>query len=126
MNSKVKIGKSFTFHAAHRLPRHNGKCRRLHGHTYKVEVVLEGELSDLPDSSEGMVLDFGELSATMKHIDEVNTLDHGYLNDVLDVPTAENLACFLLEELMALRKYEDLVHSVKVWETDSSWAQALR
>ena len=51
---KITVVKEFTFDAAHYLPGYNGKCNRPHGHTYRLQVGIEGE----PDHSTGMVIDF--------------------------------------------------------------------
>ena len=55
------LRKEFTFDAAHNLVQYHGKCEALHGHTYRLAVVLEGT----PDA-EGMILDFCELSAVVR------------------------------------------------------------
>lgn len=92
----MRICKSFTFDAAHRLdklpPDH--KCHRLHGHTYKVEIVVQGPLDNL-----GMVANYDELSAVWKPLHDA--LDHRYLNEIpgLECPTTENLAAFIFERL---------------------------
>ena len=80
------LRKEFTFDAAHNLVRYHGKCEALHGHTYRLAVVLEGT----PDT-EGMILDFCELSAIVKER-VVSRLDHTYINDTIPQPTAENIA----------------------------------
>ena len=78
-----------SFEAAHRLPKHTGKCRRVHGHSYRVRVVVRGGgiLSD------GMVIDF----QVVKGI--IDQLDHQYLNDIIKNPTAELTAQWLLEHI---------------------------
>lgn len=123
---RATLRKRFTFDAAHKLPNHSGKCRRLHGHTYAVILSLEGPIRPADGSSgEGMVQDFGDVSAMWKRLHE--RLDHRYLND--EVPkewhptTAENLAGFILAEL------EDalpLLTSVEVWETPTASAEVRR
>ena len=56
---QAKVAKQFTFHAAHRLPHHDGQCQRLHGHSYVLEVAVTGAVRAAPgESDEGMVLDF--------------------------------------------------------------------
>jgi 6-pyruvoyltetrahydropterin/6-carboxytetrahydropterin synthase len=94
---RTRITKSFTFDAAHWLPRvaDDHKCRRLHGHTYRIEVALEGEL----DPELGWVVDYGEVSRVVDPI--VRELDHRCLNDLpgLENPTAEILAAWLFERL---------------------------
>lgn len=87
-----RIGKRFTFDAAHHLPHlpEGHKCRRPHGHTYSVEVELAAEDLD----ADGFVLDYGDLDDVKRWIDE--NLDHRDLNDQVAVETtAENLAACL-------------------------------
>src|SRR5438128_894228 len=83
---KVAVTKAFSFDAAHQLPWHEGKCRHLHGHTYRLEVTVAGAINE-----NGIVLDFDELSATVKGA-IVERFDHQFLNDHFPNPTAELLA----------------------------------
>lgn len=114
------IAKSFRFEAAHQLPHHAGKCAGLHGHSYLVQVRAHGPVDQgSGESSEGMVLDFGELKAAWQELYE--RLDHRFLNDVLDfTTTAENLAGYLLE---VLHGRVAQVCAVRVYETTSCWAE---
>ena len=91
--------------AAHYLPEYEGKCSQLHGHTWKIEVWLHGEIQ-----SNGMVVDFREVK------DVIDALDHKCLNDILPNPTAENLAMYLLKRVPCCRK-------VRVWESDDAYAE---
>ena len=88
------VRRTFEFEAAHRLPGHPGKCRELHGHSYKLAVLVEREVD--PDS--GMAIDFGDLK---KLVGErvVQRLDHTYVNDIIDNPTAERMAVWIWNEL---------------------------
>lgn len=118
---RATIAKEFTFDAAHRLPNHDGKCQRLHGHTYRLRVMLSGDVQELGSGAEeGMVQDFGRVSAAWKTIEP--RLDHQYLNQTLpgiqDCPTAERLAAWLLSAFGALLVG---VHGVVLWETPSSY-----
>ncbi len=92
-----EIWKEFTFEAAHRLPHvpEGHKCRRLHGHSYRVEVMVRGPLAE----PAGWVMDFGDLKAAWAPVHEV--LDHHYLNEVpgLENPTSEVLARWLWHRL---------------------------
>ena len=87
---KVELRKTFQFEAAHLLPHlpKSHKCRRLHGHSFKVEVVVAGEC----DPKLGWLMDYADISAASKPIWE--KLDHNYLNEIsgLENPTSENLA----------------------------------
>lgn len=89
------IEKEFFFDAAHFLPlvALDHKCRRLHGHTYKVVVGVEGKAD-----AQGWIMDFADISAIMKPI--LKQLDHTLLNAVpgLENPTAENIAQWLYDK----------------------------
>ena len=89
------LRKEFTFDAAHNLVRYHGKCEALHGHTYRLAVVLEGT----PDA-EGMILDFCELSAAVRER-VVSRLDHTYINDIIPQPTAENISQWIWDQIEA-------------------------
>lgn len=121
----TSITKIFRFEAAHKLPNHDGKCRNLHGHTYKVEVTVAGDLVTT-GPQEGMVVDFGYLSRIWKERLE-SRLDHQYLNDVDPIPTAERIAEFIhvvFSDGLAALDREDLeLVSIRVWETETSYAE---
>ncbi len=93
----MDIYKTFTFEAAHHLPNAppDHKCRRLHGHSYRVTVVVSAEIG--PES--GWVMDFAELKAVFASCRD--TLDHRYLNEIpgLENPTAERIAIWIWEKL---------------------------
>ncbi len=95
MNST--IFKEFTFEAAHRLPNvpPEHKCARLHGHSFRVEVHVYGEV----DRTYGWVIDFADIKAAFAPLHDV--LDHHYLNEVegLENPTSENLARWIWYKL---------------------------
>lgn len=82
----MKISKVFTFEASHRLPRHEGRCRRLHGHSYSLEVTVEGPVS----KESGFVIDYGEIKKVVSPIIEM--FDHRHLNCFIQYPSAENIA----------------------------------
>ena len=107
--------KDFTFDAAHNLVDYHGKCERLHGHTYRLRVVLEGE----PDA-EGMIMDFLELKAIVKER-VLSQLDHSYINDIIQQPSAENIALWIWGELEGrVRRDNCELYEVHVWETADS------
>ena len=93
----VRLVHEFRFEAAHLLPKvpPTHKCRRLHGHSFKVELAVSGMVN--PET--GWFLDFGELHKIWEPIHE--TLDHHYLNEVagLENPTSENLAKWVWDRL---------------------------
>ncbi|MDX6608850.1 MAG: 6-pyruvoyltetrahydropterin/6-carboxytetrahydropterin synthase [Solirubrobacterales bacterium] len=97
VTTRAEIFREFTFEAAHRLPNvpEGHKCARLHGHSYRVEVRVNGQVGE----QTGWVVDFADISAAFKPIHA--ELDHHYLNEVpgLENPTSEVLACWIWERL---------------------------
>ena len=93
----VRLSKSFTFEAAHSLPTFpdGHKCRRLHGHSFRIEVVVAGEV----DPARGYLLDYGEIKAACEPVRA--QLDHYHLNEIdgLQNPTAENIAVWIWRRL---------------------------
>src|ERR1041385_3433370 len=87
---RARLTKDFTFEAAQTLPNapEGHKCRRVHGHSFKVEVSVEGEV----DPTVGWIYDHANISDAMKPL--LKRLDHAYLNDVegLENPTIENMS----------------------------------
>lgn len=109
------LRKEFTFDAAHNLVQYHGKCEALHGHTYRLAVVLEG----VPDA-EGMILDFCELSSIVKE-QILSQLDHAYINDIVPQPTAENIAQWIWDRLESpIDRPNCRLHEIWVWETATS------
>lgn len=90
-------------------------CDVTHGHTYKVEVVVEGEMVN------GMVMDFKALRATAKKAME--KYDHKDLSTIFEVPSAENIVQALFRDL---QKELPGLYSVKMWEGYNKWAEAMR
>jgi len=93
----MEIYKEVTFEAAHTLPNlpKDHKCRRLHGHSFKVRIYVDGKVDDRT----GWVIDFADIAKAFNPIWE--QLDHHYLNDVegLENPSSENLAKWIWERL---------------------------
>lgn len=93
----MELRKTFQFEAAHLLPHlpEGHKCRRLHGHSFQVEVVVAGPL----DARLGWVMDYADISAAFKPLRE--KLDHYYLNEIpgLENPTSENVAEWIWRQL---------------------------
>jgi 6-pyruvoyltetrahydropterin/6-carboxytetrahydropterin synthase len=89
------VSKLFAFEAAHWLPRHPGKCRRLHGHSYQVEVKLEGPVVE----ETGFVLDYGDLKAMVQPT--IDLWDHRLLNSFINYSSAENIAAHLAHMIRA-------------------------
>jgi len=113
----VTVSREFEFHAAHFLAWHPGKCKNLHGHSYRVQVDVQGGLDE-----RGIVIDFDELSDVVwKEI--LEPLDHSLLNDHLDNPTAERLGIHILRKADATGLK---LSEVRVWETARSLAVVRR
>ena len=90
----MRIRRSFRFEAAHHLPRHPGKCRELHGHSYLLVVAVERPI----DADTGMVMDFADLKACVRR-EVVDRLDHCCVNDLIENPTAEEMAIWIWDRL---------------------------
>jgi len=90
----VRIRRLFDFEAAHALPRHPGKCRDLHGHSYRFAVVVRGKVN--PDT--GLAIDFDDLETVVRR-EVISALDHKNLNDTLENPTAEHIAVWIWDRL---------------------------
>jgi len=131
----------------HRLPNHGGGCRNLHGHRYAAEVTLRGNINDSAgEPDEGMVLDFGPVKTLVREL--LQDRDHRFLlcqSDPLAaamadlpgmvfvpwIPTAENIAHHLLQDLRndvslaAVQKHEGIsVVRLRLYETPTSYAEA--
>ena len=142
----MKIGKVIQWDMGHRVLNHRSVCKGLHGHRYKAEICVEGDLVEKKDASEeGMVIDFADIKKTaQKFIQE--ELDHAFMVWEKDIelleffknskgnkpvivpftPTAENVAAYIFNQLKD--KFTDVfktglhLQSVKLWETPSSYA----
>ncbi|MBI4508023.1 MAG: 6-carboxytetrahydropterin synthase QueD [Deltaproteobacteria bacterium] len=94
---RVELCRDYRFEAAHRLPRlpDGHKCKRLHGHSFRFEVTLAGEVDD----ATGFLMDFGDVDRVVAPV--VQRLDHFYLNEIqgLENPTSEILSRWLWREL---------------------------
>ncbi|MBH44535.1 MAG: 6-carboxytetrahydropterin synthase QueD [Gammaproteobacteria bacterium] len=105
------------FCSAHILHGHQGDCKRMHGHNWKVEVEVSGNKLD----NVGMVIDFKEIKKSTNEI--AKKLDHQYLNDLEPFktknPTAENISEYFYTQLSKIFNTNDTkIKSVKLWETD--------
>lgn len=94
----MEIFKEFTVEAAHRLPNvpEGHKCSRLHGHSFKIEVYVSGEVEE----KSGWILDFADIKTAFQPL--FDQLDHYYLNEVegLENPTSENIARWIWQNLI--------------------------
>lgn len=92
------VTREFTFDAAHFLTDYYGKCERMHGHTYKLSVTLEGKVQ-----SNGLLIDFVVLKRIVKSR-VLDKLDHNLLNDVVKNPSAERVVMWIWDQLSDLQK----------------------
>jgi 6-pyruvoyltetrahydropterin/6-carboxytetrahydropterin synthase len=131
------IGKEYKWEMSHRLPFHDGPCKNIHGHTYKLIVELEGELNEY-----SMVIDYYDVDRIFKPI--LHRLDHAFLCDSNDLETieflknngykyeitnylttSENLVSYFLDIASnEFSKFENLYSiTIRVYETADAYAQ---
>lgn len=111
------VTKEFTFDSAHFLPNYHGKCENMHGHTYRLQVTVEG-----PEDQNGLVIDFMILKEVVqKRV--LDKLDHKLINDVIKIASAENTAVWIWKQLEKSKEFPKnaRLHEVKLWETASSF-----
>ena len=122
---KVYITKRASFEAAHHLNNYDGKCSRVHGHSYKLEVTVSGHINpswcDTDSATEAMVCDFTRLKNIIKKV--IDKYDHADLNCYFDQPTAEIMCISIYNELEELVDADCTVECVKLWETEDSYAE---
>lgn len=96
MTARWTLSKQFRFEAAHQLPSHDGKCARLHGHSWLLRVVVSGSRLTGEGPRVGMLVDYGDIKRAVQPLVD-KLLDHHHLNDTtrLANPTSEALAEFL-------------------------------
>ena len=113
---QIRIGRTYRFEAAHYLPLvpDEHRCRNLHGHNYRVTIVMRGVLDP-----RGFVRDFAEIDSIVEPL--LRQLDHRLLNavDGLENPTAEIIAAWFLNRIADCER-------VCVYENDDSWAEVER
>lgn len=148
----VSITKEFTWDMAHMLAGHEGLCKNIHGHTYKMQVEVTRKTGDLittpGNSQEGMVIDFNHLKNIVKD-KIIDPLNHAFMywcqspdsleHEIAELlrkhgrkiavvtykPTAEEMARNFLKILSReFDKHDIIIQSVKVWETPTSFATA--
>ena len=117
---KTLVCKIFSFDAAHFLPDYKGKCRNLHGHTWKLEVEVSGPVGN----ETGMVVDFAKLKEVV-NLRILQHLDHSLLNDKVSDPTCENLLDWIWKILFLWTTCEGMVklERLRLWETPDSYAE---
>ncbi len=107
----MKLGIIEYIDCAHFLPGHQ-KCGTLHGHTYRVEVTIEGE------NKTGMIIDFGDLRSLLR--ETLRGYDHRLFNDFLEYPSVENI-CEMIHKKLGERLHYP--YTVRVWEGKGKWAE---
>ncbi|MHC1567497.1 MAG: 6-carboxytetrahydropterin synthase QueD [Candidatus Syntropharchaeia archaeon] len=110
----IKLGVISRFDAAHSLPEYRGKCRNIHGHTYTVEVVVEGNI----DEKSRFVIDYFDLKRILDEV--IDELDHKLLNEIIPYPTSEMIAIHIRDDLKKRLDGVKLV-SVRLWEGEDKW-----
>jgi 6-pyruvoyltetrahydropterin/6-carboxytetrahydropterin synthase len=117
------ISKQFRFEAAHYLPDHDGKCAKLHGHSWVMHVAVQADQLYKTGPKRGMVMDFGEIKETVKPL-VGEYLDHKCLNDSIPeiYPTSECLAQWVFRKVEGKLDHQRIVElvSVSIEETCTS------
>lgn len=123
----VLVSKEFTFDSAHHLHCYEGKCKNLHGHTYKLQVMMRGRVD-----YRGIMIDFSDIKR-IAYERVIHPLDHKYLNEVLPPmnTTAENMVVWIYEQIHQALLDEELhpdvqLEEVRLWETPTSYAAVTR
>ncbi len=139
----VRVTKQFNFESAHALWNYDGKCKNLHGHTYKLFVTVIGKpIEDASSPKLGMVIDFGDLKKIVKtHI--VNVFDHAVIlnnkapyksfKNVPEMferfistdyqPTCENMTIHFADIIKKHLPVDVNLHSIKLYETETSYSE---
>lgn len=142
--AKIRITKQFTFETAHALYGYDGKCKNIHGHSYKLDVCVLGEpITDASNVKCGMVIDFGDLKKIVKK-EVVDVLDHAIMlnkntphielaNDLQKAdhnvvlvdyqPTSENMVIHFADKIKAKLGSNLKLHSLKLRETETAFAE---
>jgi len=118
---RVTVAKKVSFDAAHYLPGYEGKCKRMHGHHWVVELAVEGPVNN----KTGMVMDFSRLSSFLED-NVVKVFDHQCINDIVGNPTAEIIAEYISESCGWLRVAGLELAWIRVWETENSMVELRR
>ena len=109
----MKVGVIEHFDSMHLLPGHK-KCGVPHGHTYRVEVTVEGPVVN------GMVIDFDILKKNLREL--LKTFDHVDLNTILQFPSCENISTEIHKALKE-RIPQAAKMTVRIWEGEGKWAE---
>ncbi len=141
---KIRITKQFSFETGHALYGYDGKCRNVHGHSYKLSVTVIGTpITDTTHVKQGMVIDFGDLKKIVKeeivdefdhatvfnkntpHVELAKELaDRGHNVILADYqPTSENMVIDFAAKITARLPKNIRLHSLKLQETETSFAE---
>ena len=143
---KLRLTKQFTFEMAHALPLYPGKCHNIHGHSYKLQVTIEGTEEPSLGAGSGMVMDFSSLKKIVEeHI--VSPFDHALALPLPEgntappadslgnfsakiiwlpfQPTSENLLLHFAQQLSGKLPAGTRLHSIKLYETENSCAELI-
>ena len=142
--SNIRITKQFTFETGHALYGYDGKCKNVHGHSYKLSVTVIGKpITDVRNVKYGMVIDFGDLKKIVKeeivdifdhatvfnkntpHVELAKELsDRGHDTILVDYqPTSENMVVDFADRIIARLPKDISLFSLKLQETESSFAE---
>ena len=142
--SNIRITKQFSFETGHALYGYDGKCRNVHGHSYKLSVTVSGKpITDNTNVKFGMVIDFGDLKKIVKqeivdlfdhatvfnkntpHVELAKELiDRGHPVLLVDYPpTSEMMVIDFAKKIKARLPKNIKLHSIKLQETDTSFAE---
>ena len=142
--SKIRITKKFSFETGHALYGYDGKCKNVHGHSYKLSVTVIGEpINDMNNVKNGMVIDFTDLKKIVKeeivdqfdhatvfnkntpHIELAKELEsRGHHVILVDYqPTSENMVVDFSERIIGRLPEKIKLFSLKLQETESSFAE---
>lgn len=137
----VRVCRHEEFEVSHMLDNYDGKCGKIHGHTYKAEIMLEGNIIEDPNNNSfGMLMDFNDLKPIIKEV----IPDHYYISDITqdgiqaelralmdkyDMPfktfegrsTVENMVCYYAKEIQKRLPEGVFVVEVKLYETTNSY-----
>ncbi len=144
MNKNIRITKQFSFESGHALYGYDGKCKNVHGHSYKLLVTVIGQpISDNTNVKYGMVIDFGDLKKIVTE-EIVNVFDHATVfnkntphvelaNELIKrdhkvilvdyQPTSEMMIIDFSEKIKARLPEHITLHSLKLQETETSYAE---
>jgi len=142
--TKIRITKEFTFEMAHALYGYDGKCKNVHGHSYKLEVCVIGNpITDANNPKFGMLIDFGDLKTIVKS-EIVDVMDHAIMlninsphqslaedlkasgHDIVEVdyqPTSENMVLDFAKTIQLKLPENIKLHSLKLRETATAFAE---